>query len=187
MLLITGLGNPGKEYGDTPHNAGFFFLDMFREYVGWDSYYEVDNWKFDKYYKSEISHAKIEGEVKVIFQKPQTFMNNSGGAVFVAVQKNSIRTAEEFVLVHDDLDLRLGEFKIVKNKAPKSHNGVESVERSLGNNFLRVRLGVDNREPGPYREPGEDYVLRPYSPEEIEILRNTVKEASKHLRGVLTL
>ena len=186
MILIAGLGNPGKEYENTPHNAGFMFVDSFREFIGWDSLYEINDWEYDKYLKSEISIAKISGEPKIAFLKPQMFMNNSGGAVHAAMQRFELKN-KSFVLAHDDLDIELGSQKVQLQKSPKDHKGVDSVQRLIGADFLRVRIGVDNRAGSEVRIPGEDYVLQKYNNEELQILDESIASASRSLRTTLQI
>jgi PTH1 family peptidyl-tRNA hydrolase len=105
-------------------------------------------------------------------------MNNAGEAVKKVFDKYDI---EEFVLFHDDLDIRLGDYKIQKGKSPKGHNGVKSVEKKLGTkDFWRVRLGVDNRPEGS-KIPGEEYVLEKFEKDEKEILKGVCVEACEEL------
>ena len=86
------------------------------------------------------------------------------------------------VVVHDDLDIAFGEYKIQKEKGPKIHNGVRSVEQCLGRaDFLRVRIGIDNRQPGVNYGTGADYVLSSLSKDEIKELDSVFEEAVKEL------
>lgn len=93
--------------------------------------------------------------------KTNLFMNDSGK--FVKSQK-------DFIIIHDDLDLKLGTYKIQFGKGPELHYGIQSVEKELGTkDFWRIRVGVDNRDPSD-REPGESYVLKDFTPEERKVL-----------------
>lgn len=173
MYLIVGLGNTGEEYRKTRHNAGFLFVDKLAG---------KDEFSFDKKQEAEVLTMK-----NFILVKPQTFMNDSGRAVrkIMDFYKMGI---EKLVVVHDDLDIAFGEFKIQKEKGPKVHNGIRSVERCLGrNDFWRVRLGIDNRQPGVSYGTGADYVLSSLSKNELEELDEVIGESFKELTEVLEL
>lgn len=186
MKLIVGLGNPGEEYVDTPHNAGFRFVDSLREFLGWDTLHEVSSWTFDKYMMAEICKIKVQGDVRTILAKPQTFMNRSGMSVSKLIRDYEINDNKSFVLVHDDLDIKLGEFKIQRGTSPKGHKGVESVHNFVNKrDFLRIRLGIDGRDDRPI--PGEDYVLMKYDKDQLVLLDETISEAIKMLRGMVEL
>ena len=95
---------------------------------------------------------------------------------------------EDLVVVHDDLDIAFGEYKIQKEKGPKVHNGLKSIEQYLGRtDFWRVRIGIDNREPGVGYGTGADYVLSKFSKEELAALEKVIEEASKELAEALSL
>jgi PTH1 family peptidyl-tRNA hydrolase len=178
MFLITCLGNPGQEYEKTPHNAGFLFADTLREYLKRKDF-EVSDWENeDRMFSSQICKVRSNGEVIAILQKPLTFMNRSGIAVKSIYSKFDI---DEFILVHDDLDILLGKYKIQREKSPKGHNGIKSVEDSLGTtDFRRVRVGIEHRQED-MDIPGEDYVLMRYSDKEMEDLRFAIQEGVEEL------
>ena len=180
MFILTGLGNPGKEYELTPHNAGYIFLDAFREYLLKETNLDVSEWIDErKIFLSEICKIKKGGELIGILQKPLTYMNNSGSGV----QKLLRKYPEcEYILVHDDLDIPLGMFKIHLGKSPKGHRGVLSVESVVkGKEFLRVRVGIENR--GERLIPGDAYVLIPYSKKELAMLNMSIQESISTLLG----
>lgn len=169
MHLIIGLGNPGEKYKNTRHNVGFMVLDEYNAKQG------PDDFSFNKKFNSEI--IKTE---KVILAKPQTFMNDSGSAVSKLISFFKINPTELYV-VHDDLDIKLGEYKIQKGVGPKVHNGVNSIEEKLGTkNFWRVRMGVDNRIPES-RIPGEEYVLQNFEEQEIQILQSMIEKVVQEI------
>ena len=174
MFILTGLGNPGKEYELTPHNAGYMFLDSFREYLLKETNLEVSEWIDEKkMFLSEICKIKKSGELIGILQKPLTYMNSSGSAVSLLKKKYP---KSEYILVHDDLDIPLGNFKINMSKSPKGHKGVMSVEGVLkSKEFLRVRIGIENR--GGRLIAGDEYVLIPYSKKEQAILKKSIDES----------
>lgn len=166
MKLLIGLGNPGNEYTRTRHNAGFLFLDAISE----------GSFDANKYVLSEV----LKMTDGTVLAKPSTFMNDSGKAV-KALMDYFHTTITDVVIIHDDLDVRLGEYKVQSGKGPKDHNGILSIEETLGTkDFLRVRVGVDNRDP-LNRIPGEHYVLQEFTKEEIEALSPVFESIRKEL------
>lgn len=170
MKIIVGLGNPGKEYERTRHNAGFAFVErMNRQEV----------FRNESKFEAEISKVG-----NVLFVKPTTFMNDSGRSVRKIMDFYKL-TISDLILVHDDLDLKLGEYKIQLGVGPKVHNGVASVEQHMGNkNFLRLRLGIDSRE-GARSMSGADYVLAKFSDEEQQEMNDIFDEAADELLAAL--
>lgn len=165
MKLIVGLGNPGKEYEGNRHNVGFMVVEEVVRLMGGD-----EKWRKEGRWEGEVWN---KGELVVL--KPMTFMNNSGRAVRKVKDYSKINMGDVW-LVHDDLDIVLGEYKIQQGKGPKIHNGVKSVEKNLGgDDFWRVRVGVDNRD-GKRRQSGEEYVLKNFSQEEKEMVEGVVKK-----------
>lgn len=177
MKIIIGLGNPGKEYEGTRHNVGFVTLDRMVE--------KIDNGKLimDKKFNAQVLKAD-----DVLLVKPQTFMNKSGEAVKRLTTYYRLPIADLYV-VHDDLDIRLGEYKIQFGKGPKVHNGVNSVEQALGSDqFWHVRVGVDNRITEERQQfSGQDYVLGKFKKKETGIVSWVVSEVIAELRKTLVL
>ena len=168
MKMIVGLGNPGAKYLNNRHNVGHILIDSLAKVYGVSSY---EN-------KFEAEFVKIPG---LIMLKPMSFMNRSGIVVSEVASFYKIEVDDLFV-VHDDLDIKLSEYKIQNGIGPKVHNGVNSVESSLGNkNFWRVRIGVDNRPEGEARTPGEEYVLENFLPNEIEVLKEVENKVIKEM------
>ena len=156
MKTIIGLGNPGKEYENTRHNVGFMFVD-----------YILNTMK-----KEDIREKKLKNSITYVFRdkfilsKPQTFMNKSGEAVREIVKWFDSDIMDKLYIVHDDLDIGLGSFKIQFAKSSRDHNGILSIEKQLSTkDFYRVRIGIDNRD--KYRIPGEKYVLERFKTEEL--------------------
>jgi len=168
--LIIVLGNIGKSYEKTRHNAGFLFakkmVDMF-EIKGLEYTTESAN----------NTDVIIFPTLDLRILKPTTMMNNSGMAVAKYVKMNySDKLDPSILLIHDDLDLPFGEYKIQKGKSPKMHNGVLSVEKTLGTqDFWRLRIGIDNRDK-EFRESGLDYVLQRFSGSELLLLEQLFDE-----------
>lgn len=151
MKLFIGLGNPGKEYENTRHNVGAKFIDFLTEKLCLN---------YQEKFKSLYADIQIKGE-KVIFLKPQTFMNSSGSAVREAVDFYKIKN-EEIFLAFDDLDILEGEWKLQLGKYPKVHNGVNDVIEKLGVDKINfIRIGIDGRNQiEKDLVPGRDYVLQ---------------------------
>ena len=151
MKLIVGLGNPGKEYDNTRHNIGFMILD---NYLGDVKYTE----KFD----GLIYEKNYNGE-KVIFLKPQTFMNNSGMSVIKVVNYYNI-DVHDILVIHDDLDLDFNTIKIKSNSSSGGHNGIKSIINNLGSQeFDQFKFGISNE----YKNNIIDFVLGKFSKEEL--------------------
>lgn len=194
MKLLVGLGNPGEKYKDTRHNIGFVVVDALVSQVS-NFQYPISNWVLSKNAKALYCNTRIKGQ-KIEFIKPQSFMNESGHSVRYAYKKHSIKTHDLYV-IHDDLDIKLGEYKIQKGVGPKLHYGISSIEKELGmSDFWRVRIGVDNRandkEQRTMGEPsyakataGKDYVLQNFSEIEVPIVSDVVKEVVMELTSRL--
>jgi len=186
-VLIAGLGNPGKKYEKTRHNAGFALVDYF-----WEKFREnfgFSDWEEKKKLRSLVLIGKTEN-AKIILLKPQTFMNLSGEAVSAALKYYKIscrgETSTDLVVVHDEIDLPLGIFRFSKDSSSAGHKGAQSVIDALGTqNFTRLRIGVDNRlalrEERDKLAPTEKYVLGKFSDTEFASLRKTLEEASTEL------
>jgi peptidyl-tRNA hydrolase, PTH1 family len=178
MKLVVGLGNPGEKYEGTRHNVGFLVADKL---VGEKS------WSKSKGAPLTYVHIKIGNEeVEVI--KPSTFMNESGQAVKGPLNKHKELTTQDVYVIHDDLDIKLGEYKIQLGKGPKVHYGIESVEKCLvTDQFWRVRVGVENRKVrGNMGIPGMKYVLQKFTKEEWEVLDEVVGKIVQELVGVIS-
>ena len=147
MFLVVGLGNPGEEYADTPHNAGFMVVDRLAEM------HAIRVSRKDS--KALIGLGEIAGK-PVMLAKPQTFMNLSGTSVAPLMEKHGFSPAD-LIVVWDELNLPFGGLKILKSGSAGGHNGAISVIGSLGTReFVRVRLGVH---PGHPLASGVDYLL----------------------------
>lgn len=150
MFLVAGLGNPGEEYADTPHNLGFRVVDLLGERQG----IRVNR----KDSKALVGFGEIAGK-PVCLAKPQTYMNLSGTSLRPLIEKHEM-SAADLILVYDDLDLPWPTVRVRPKGSPGSHNGVKSVTLSLGTqDFARVRLGIH---PGRPIESGVEYVLAPF-------------------------
>lgn len=136
MKLIVGLGNPSKEYEQTRHNAGFWFIDE----LAWQWKVSL---KEDKKYFGEVARvSRAEGDVWLL--KPLTFMNLSGKAVGSLAQFYKIKP-EEILVVHDELDIPCGRIRLKRGGGNGGHNGLKDIQAKLGTaDFYRLRLGIDH-------------------------------------------
>lgn len=153
MRLIIGLGNPGINYLNTRHSAGFLVL-------------------------GELQKTKLAKDF--ILKKSDVFMNDSGNYVKKLVNQYSLNSKDLYI-VHDDLDIALGSFKIQFGKGPKDHNGLNDIYEKLGtSDFWHVRIGIENRN-SENKMRGEDYVLQDFTDDERTILDGVIKEVCKKL------
>ncbi len=152
MRLIVGLGNPGNKYTNTRHNIGFVVADALQ--------------------KKNLPDG--------IIKKSDVFMNDSGSFTLSQCTKYKIQPSDLFI-IHDDLDIKLGEYKIQLGHSPKDHNGTKSIDESLGTDqYWHVKMGIDNR-PLDARPMGIEYVLQNFNDEERTIMDRVVKEAVSEL------
>lgn len=155
MKLIVGLGNPGHEYKNTRHNMGFMIIDNF---LNEPNYQE----KFNAQYFTKTIYGN-----KVIFVKPQTFMNLSGESVVKFVNYFKI-SLEDILVIHDDLDLEVGTYRLKKSSGDGGHNGIKSIINNLkSNDFCRLKIGIQMN----IDIPTMDYVLGKLSLKETNALQ----------------
>ena len=184
MHYIVALGNPGEEYKNTRHNVGRVILEEFFK----KNYFS--EWTIDKKLKALSSEGKI-GKEKVLLIEPETFMNKSGLSVQSIITNK--KKAEGLIVIHDDLDLPIGKFKISFNKSSGGHRGVESIIKIIKTEaFVRVRIGISpTTSSGKLKKPkGEkdvgDFILGKFKKSEIETLKKISKKVAKALEMIIT-
>jgi PTH1 family peptidyl-tRNA hydrolase len=211
MRIIIGLGNPGKEYKNTRHNAGFMVVDALAQELNL-------TWIYNKKFKADLAK-----NINTILVKPQTYMNLSGesvraildyykfpslsfypapcgkglevvsplrtrrGAPSEAMTGRGIGSGEDeglsksLTVIHDDLDIDLGKYKISTDSRSGGHNGVQSIIDHLGTkNFKRIRIGIKTAD--KKLVPAEKFVLQRFKKEEKEIIEKIIKEIKKDAR-----
>ncbi len=171
MKLIIGLGNPGKEYKKTRHNAGFLAVDR----IATGIQYSVCG--IQSKFNAEVSEGIVDNE-KTILVKPMTFMNNSGQTVKAVLDYYKINF-KDMIVIHDDLDIPFGEYKISKNKNSGGHKGVQSIIDHIGTkDFTRIRIGImtENK-----KIPTEKFVLEKFRKEEMEIVEKIIQKVYKKI------
>lgn len=167
-LLIVGLGNPGKEYEGSRHNAGFMCLDEFAAKNNFEP------WVNKKDLKCELAQATM-ADTKIYLVKPQTFMNLSGEAV-QAVQHFYKLNNDQTVVVHDELDVNFGQVRCRVGGSPAGNNGIKSVSQHIGENYGRVRVGIGPKV--PEQIDAADFVLQDFSKAEQAKLPAMLREVS---------
>lgn len=175
MKIIIGLGNPGSEYDNTRHNAGFMMVDRFKEKNGFSDF------QFNKKFNCEIASAQEDD--KLVIAKPQTFMNNSGEAVRSLLDFYKL-SPDDIIVVHDDLDIELGKYKVATDSSSAGHHGVQDVFDKLGTQKIcRIRVGVGQVKDGALvcRLDASDYVLQKMSPEELNIMDSLTENILKEI------
>ncbi|MBL8029866.1 MAG: aminoacyl-tRNA hydrolase [Candidatus Doudnabacteria bacterium] len=176
MKIIVGLGNPGKKYELTRHNVGWkaleYIISNFKpaRTVGHGGF-QIS--KSENKFNSEIAEDTT-GDVKIIFVKPQTFMNLSGSAVSEIINYYKINTQNDLLVIHDEIDLPLGSIKFTKSSSAAGHNGVKNIIENLGTqNFCRIRIGIESRS-SREQIPTDAFVLQNFSEEDLKKLSNDV-------------
>lgn len=165
MKLIIGLGNPGAQYEHTRHNVGFDIVDRLAEMTNFSPFNE--NAKFNAAIAEKIAS---NGE-KILLVKPLTFMNRSGEVVATLMNFYKL-TKNDIAVIHDDLDITLGEFKRVDSASAAGHNGVQNIIDRIGSQeFIRYRIGIEGTERKKTRTiPGDVFVLQKFTKEEAALL-----------------
>lgn len=157
MKLIIGLGNPGDEYINTRHNIGFMFLDKLFK----------DNFSLNKKMNSFDGTCLLDNE-KIIYVKPLSFMNLSGDVVFRYVNYYNIKF-EDVLVIQDDLDMPVGNYKILYNRGDGGHNGIKDIINKLGSKcFYRLKVGISKNNDVSTK----DYVLGKFSKSELVLINN---------------
>ena len=165
MFLVVGLGNPGSQYKDTRHNVGFMAADLISSRYKFSPFKE----KFD----GLIAEGQI-GSEKVFLLKPQTFMNESGRSVVKAAFFYKI-LPENVIVIHDDMDLSLGQLKAKIGGGSGGHNGLKSIDANISHAYNRIRIGVGH--PSQKGPDVIDYVLGHFSNEDKKKLESSLSLA----------
>lgn len=162
--LIIGLGNPGKSYELTRHNAGFLAVQNFASANCFPEF------KLVKKFNSLVSQKD-----KMILALPQTFMNNSGRAVKKIKDFYKI-PPQNILVIHDEIDMALGIFKICRNRGSAGHKGVQSIiDAFKTKNFVRVRIGITSG-PSAKKIRTEEFVLKKFPKKELAVIKNIIKK-----------
>ncbi len=173
-FMIVGLGNPGKEYEFTRHNAGFLTVD----HIAAEEHIDIKKLK----YKALIGDAVIAGH-RCLLVKPQTFMNNSGEAVREIAQFYKI-PPEKVLVIFDDISLDCGKLRIRRKGTDGGHNGIKSIIYHLNSDqFPRIKIGVGAKPHPDYNLA--DWVLSAFKKDELEELKKAITKATDVLPFIL--
>ena len=137
MKVVIGLGNPGKKYEKTRHNIGFIAVDNLRKKLNVSDEREK--------FQALVSEKNIDGE-KVIFFKPQTFMNLSGNSVIEIINFYKLDPKKDIIVIYDDMDLSFGDIRIREKGSSGGHNGIKSIISHIGEEFIRIKCGIGAKE-----------------------------------------
>lgn len=159
MHLVAGLGNPGSKYLLTRHNIGFMCVDFLAQTL---------NNSYSKKWQSEFFKANINNE-DVIFLKPQTYMNLSGGPVRACMDFFKIPT-DKLLVIQDDISMPFGALRLQKNRSAGGHNGIKDITEKLSTqDYSRLKIGVGS--PSPH-QPVDKYVLENFNKDELNTLQD---------------
>lgn len=169
--LIVGLGNPGREYERTRHNAGFMVVD--RLAAMWKA-----DWALEKKFSARVAKVEVDGK-RLFLCEPQTYMNLSGEAAGSVVSFRKL-SLDRVLVVVDDADLPLGEVRLRTNGSSGGHHGLDSIEQHFGTReYARQRVGIGRRDPAVRQIAG--HVLSQFSVSEQEVLEKVLRRACEQV------
>ena len=157
-FLVVGLGNPGAQYANTRHNVGFMAVDCLAGVGG--------TWKNEK--DALTARAEIDGR-RVIFAKPQTFMNNSGVAVGALMTFYKI-PLENLIVIHDDMDITVGDCREKIGGGSAGHNGIRSIDAHVGRDYRRIRIGIGHPRDFDLPIDPADWVLGKFGTAQLDLI-----------------
>lgn len=174
MHLIVGLGNPGPQYEQTRHNIGFIAAEKLAKLTG------AAEFKHKKKCEAYTAEVEYNGR-KIVIALPQTYMNNSGIAVAALLNWHKIEK-HKLIVVHDDVDLDVGQLRIRQGGSSGGHKGVESVIQSIGtSDFIRIRVGVGKSS----TTSTKDYVLQKIPGEQKDIMNQITDKSANAALSIL--
>lgn len=173
-LVIVGLGNPGKEYERTRHNAGWMALDLLHHKIG------GGEWSLKQKFLAHVAEGEIDGK-SVLLVKPTTYMNDSGNCIRKIIDFYDLDPSRDLLVITDDIDLPLGTHRFRKEGGPGTHNGLKSIVQIFGEEFPRHRIGI-----GPKDEKMDlsAWVLSRMSEEELEKMTSGMEAVLASVRSL---
>ncbi len=178
--IVLGLGNPGTRYKFTRHNVGFMALDLISQGLG----FSFSSTGLGKKIKAEVATAELGGK-RVLFVKPQTFMNLSGESVAKLYQEHNHLRDAELIVCHDEVDIDFGKLRVKKGGGDAGHNGLKSIRKEIGSGeFYRIRMGV-GRPPADWEITLADYVLTPFRKDEDALLTDMLIHTENTVEALL--
>ena len=165
-LLVVGLGNPGPEYVGTRHNVGFMAVDAM---AGADAIWRAGR-------NALTTRVDVDGR-RIIFAKPQTFMNNSGIAVRALMDFYKI-PLENLTVIHDDMDITVGDCRTKVGGGSAGHNGIRSIDTHVGREYRRIRIGVGHARDFELRINPADWVLGRFGTDHMQKISTVISNIS---------
>ncbi len=172
MLLLVGLGNPNPNHKNNRHNVGFLIIDAI------NSKFKLSKQK--PKFKGLLTTGRVE-EQKIYAIKPLTFMNNSGICIKELIEYFKIDVKNVFVF-HDDMDIDIGKVKAKFGGSSAGHNGIESIDKNIGKNYSRIRIGIGRPKK---TSTGADHVLDDFSGEEVENVGEVSNKIIENLSALI--
>jgi PTH1 family peptidyl-tRNA hydrolase len=169
MLLVVGLGNPGREYEGQRHNVGFRVVEELARRI------DADSWRAK--FSGQISRGWLDDDTQALLLKPQTYMNLSGDCVQPCAAFFKI-PAVDVIVIHDELDIPSGVIRLKRAGGHGGHNGLRSLIGRMGPDFCRIRVGV-GRPAADWRGEVADWLLQDFTGDEREKLPKTLEIAAK--------
>ena len=178
LKIIIGLGNPGKKYKSNRHNVGFMLLDEIKKN------YDFPDFKMEQKFDAQISFTQNSRLSKALLAKPQTFMNNSGKSVQALINFYKL-SPEDILVIHDDIDIILGKYKLATDSSSAGHNGIQNIIDILGTKkFNRIRIGVAGKNYDKKQLELCDFVLQNFEEKEMKtILEDMTSEVMKEIEN----
>lgn len=175
IKMIVGLGNPTKKYRTTRHNVGFWFINLLSfSGIKSDGYSLLcNNFRYSDDFVAMVGTIELKDNRKLIFVKPQTFMNDSGVSVQLIAENYNIKP-EEILVVHDEIHIFVGQCKLKFGGSSGGNNGLKSIIEKIGDQFWRLRIGIGK--PISKDEGILDYVLSEPSFEDKKIIDKIILE-----------
>jgi PTH1 family peptidyl-tRNA hydrolase len=182
MYLFVGLGNPGYQYKNTKHNIGFEIIEYFinnNKNINYSKSLKFQGIFYEVILKKDLNQADTKGN-KFLMLMPLTYMNLSGVSVKQVVDFYKINP-NQIIVIHDDMDIKIGEFKIKFNGGSAGHNGIQSIISYIGKDFYRIRIGINRPQDKNYK----DYVLNRFSLEELTEIKNLLPKINIIIENII--
>lgn len=174
MVIIAGLGNPGEEYDDTRHNIGYKIVLALCEKLGVNFMRDAQQYRANKLLRTKV------GEEKVAICLPMGYMNNSGTILNQILEFFGDNTSKDLWVIHDDTEIKFGQFRIKYGGTSGGHNGIKSIDETIGNHYWRIRVGV-GRPTNDKNADLSEYVLNRFTKDEEKALPGIIDQVTTHL------
>lgn len=163
-VIVVGLGNPGAQYASTRHNVGFMAVENM---AGADA-----NWRSEK--NALTARTDVDGR-RVIFVRPTTYMNLSGAAVLAQMTFYKV-PLENLIVIHDDMDLKLGAVREKVGGGSAGHNGIKSIDAAVGRDYRRIRIGIGHPRDTDLKIDPADWVLGKFNADEMRAVQDAIQQ-----------